>query len=133
MIALKRLAVVLSLACSFVAEGMPGRAETAIFVSDHPVYRPMASAYMNRGGVVDTLQWEGFREGVDDIRYASLLKLLARDAIASNDVRRAIEAKKALQYLALLKPGEMDLNVVRAEIVDRILKMLARAEARASR
>ncbi len=98
-----------------------------------PLYRPMAAAYLNRGGVVDTLQWEGFREGVDDIRYASLLKLLARDAIASSDVRRAVEAKKALQFLALLKPGEMDLNVVRAEIIDRILKMLARAEARASR
>ena len=64
---------------------------------------------------------------------STLLKLLARDAIASSDVRRAVEAKKALQFLALLKPGEMDLNVVRAEIIDRILKMLARAEARASR
>ena len=90
-----------------------------------PLYKPMALAYLNRGGIVDTLQWEGFREGIDDMRYATQLKLLARDAVASGDVHRAIEAKKALQYLALLKPSEMDLNVVRAEMTARILNLLS--------
>lgn len=91
----------------------------------HPLYKPMVVAYLNRGGLVDTLQWEGFREAVDDMRYATQLKLLARDAIASGDVRRKVEAKKALQYLALLKPAEMDLDVVRAEMIERILKLLS--------
>ena len=59
------------------------------------------------------------------MRYATQLKLLARDAVASGDVHRAIEAKKALQYLALLKPGEMDLNAVRAEMTARILNLLS--------
>ncbi len=89
------------------------------------LYKPMVVAYMNRGGLVDTLQWEGFREGIDDMRYATQLKLLAREAIASGNTRRMLEAKKALQYLALLKPDTMDLEVVRAEMINHILNLLS--------
>ena len=88
------------------------------------LYKPMVVAYMNRGGLVDTLQWEGFREGIDDMRYATQLKLLARDAIASGNTRRLIAGKKALQYLALLKPDTMDLDGVRAEMTEHILNLL---------
>ena len=85
----------------------------------------MVVAMYNRGGMVDTLQWEGFREGVDDMRYATQLKLLAREAVASGNTERKLTANKALQYLALLKPAEMDLEVVRAEMTEHILKLLA--------
>ena len=88
-------------------------------------YKPMVVAMYNRGGMVDTLQWEGFREGVDDMRYATQLKLLAREAVASGNTERKLTANKALQYLALLKPAEMDLDVVRAEMTEHILKLLA--------
>jgi hypothetical protein len=36
-----------------------------------------------------------------------------------------LTGKKALQYMALLKPAEMDLEVVRGEMVEHILKLLA--------
>ncbi|MGI6098382.1 MAG: DUF4402 domain-containing protein [Kiritimatiellia bacterium] len=88
-------------------------------------YKPMVVAMYNCGGIVDTLQWEGFREGVDDMRYATQLKLLARDAVASGDTGRKLTANKALQYLALLNRTEMDLEVVRAEMIEHILKLLA--------
>lgn len=40
-------------------------------------YKPMVFAYGTGDGVIDTLGWEGFREGLDDIRYATALKRLA--------------------------------------------------------
>lgn len=89
------------------------------------LYKPMVLAYLNRGGLVDTLQWEGFREGVDDMRYATKLKMLAQAAIESGNTDRKLEATKALQYLALLNGAEMDLDVVRAEMINYILKLSA--------
>jgi len=85
----------------------------------------MNFVYGHGGGVIDTLAWEGFREGIDDMRYATQLKLLARDAVASGDTGRKLTANKALQYLALLNRTEMDLEVVRAEMIEHILKLLA--------
>lgn len=42
-------------------------------VADH--YRDHVFAYPTTDGVIDTVQWEGWREGVDDTRYvASLIK-----------------------------------------------------------
>ncbi|MEI7435804.1 MAG: hypothetical protein WCL16_03230, partial [bacterium] len=87
------------------------------------LYKPMVLAYLNRGGLVDTLQWEGFREGIDDMRYATHLKLLVQEAVASGNTDRMLEGKKALQYLALLNGAEMDLNGVRAEMINYILKL----------
>jgi hypothetical protein len=84
----------------------------------------MVLAYLNRGGLVDTLQWEGFREGIDDIRYATQLKLLVQEAVESGSTERMLEGKKALQYLALLNGAEMDVNVVRAEMINYILKLM---------
>ena len=37
-------------------------------------YRDHVFAYPTSNGVIDTIQWEGFREGVDDTRYLASLK-----------------------------------------------------------
>ncbi len=92
-----------------------------------PLYRPMVIAYLNHGGVVDTLQWEGFREAIDDIRYITKLQLLVRDAIASGDVQRLYEARKAKQYLALLNLRDADLNAIRVDVIEHILNLMALA------
>ena len=57
---------------------------------DADYYKPMVFAYGVSDGVLDTLQWEGFREGIDDIRYATEMTRLARTARDSRnfDVRR---------------------------------------------
>lgn len=39
-------------------------------------YRDLVLAYPTIDGVIDTIQWEGFREGITDVRYASTLKKL---------------------------------------------------------
>ena len=95
---------------------------------DNSGYRPMVFAYGCYSGVIDTLQWEGFREGVDDIRYATALVKLAREAAKSpkTDIRYA--GNKALQYLASIKSDSDDLNACRAEIIRHILVLRECAE-----
>ena len=36
-------------------------------------YRDHVFAYPTSNGVIDTIQWEGWREGVDDTRYVATL------------------------------------------------------------
>ena len=81
--------------------------------------------YPTRNGVIDTLSWEAFREGIDDIRYATKLKMLARQAIASGNAATAEEAKKALLWLELHDEKSADLNAMRMEMINYILKLNA--------
>jgi hypothetical protein len=81
--------------------------------------------YPTRTGVINTLHWEGFREGIDDIRYATKLKLLARQAIAGGKVAAAEEARKALLWLELHDEKSADLNAMRLEMINYILNLMA--------
>ena len=87
------------------------------------LYKPMAITYSCGDGLMETIQYAGFREGCDDIRYATYLKGLAREADAHGTIKAQIAARKALHYLALLKRDKMDLNAVRAEMIEHILKI----------
>ena len=87
------------------------------------LYKPMVISYANGEGLMETIEYAGFREACDDIRYATCLKLLAQEALATKDVAKTVPAKKALQYLALLDRERMDLNVVRMEMIEHILKI----------
>ena len=72
-------------------------------------YRDHVFAYPTSSGVIDTLQWEGWREGVDDTRYvASLIKKDGSDASAT-----------ALIAGSLLK-GE-DMATIREKVIEQIL------------
>ena len=90
---------------------------------DSELYKPMVVSYLNAGGLVETLAYSGLREGIDDIRYATYLKQLVRETEASKDVDTKLLGRKALQYLALLPRDKMDLNVVRVEMINHILKL----------
>ncbi len=87
------------------------------------VYRPMVITYKNGDGLMETIQWSGFREGVDDMRYATYLKLLAREAAEKGDTDARLTAKKALQFYALLPRESPDLNAIRAETIEHIMKL----------
>lgn len=84
---------------------------------DSTTYKPMVFAYGRYGGVIDTLQWEGFREGIDDIRYATLMTDLARKAQTSADVRLRYLGGQAMQMLAALDVKGCDQDACRAEMV----------------
>ena len=87
------------------------------------LYKPMVVSYLNAGGLVETLAFSGFREGIDDIRYATYLKQLVRETESSKDIEAKMLGRKALQYLVLLPRDKMDLNGVRAEMIEHILKL----------
>ena len=97
--------------------------EFGAYNDDSVGYRPMILAYGHYRGSIDTLQWEGFREGVDDIRYATLAVKLARKAAKSKktDVRYA--GNLTLQYLASFDRERGDLDACRYELISHILKM----------
>ena len=89
-------------------------------------YKPMVFAYGTHDGVIDTLGWEGFREGVDDIRYATLLKRLAKEASdEKNEIKVQYAGRIALQFLAELDSTACDLNEMRLEMIRHILKLRA--------
>ena len=88
-------------------------------------YKPMVFVYGTADGVIDTLQWEGFREGVDDIRYATLMLSLAREAEASADVEVRYLAGKAKLLLARFDRKTGDLNAARGEMICFIERLRA--------
>lgn len=87
------------------------------------LYKPMVLAYPISNGLVDTLAWEGFREGIDDTRYATYLLKLARNAAASGDLDRVYAGRKTLLWLALMDARSQDLDDARLEMIDKILKL----------
>jgi len=93
------------------------------FNKDH--YRSFCLVYPTREGVIDTLAWEGFREAVDDIRYATKLRQLAFEALASPDVDKRYAGKKGLLWLATLDEKTADLNTMRMEMINHIMNLYA--------
>lgn len=91
----------------------------------YDLYKPMVLAYATRDGLVDTLAWEGFREGIDDIRYATRLLQLAQKAIDSGKLENVYAGRKVRQWFALLDGQGADLNAVRAEMVEQIMNLSA--------
>jgi hypothetical protein len=90
---------------------------------DSTTYRPMVFAYGIYDGVIDTLQWEGFREGVDDIRYMTLMCELARAARDSGDSVLDEEGRKALLFLGGVDKAHDDQDYVRGEVIRHILHL----------
>ena len=86
-------------------------------------FRGFNLVYPTSQGPIDTIAWEGFREGIDDVRYATELKTLAAKAIAGTDHKAAQTAKKALIWLELKNAETADLNEVRLEMIEYILKL----------
>ncbi len=86
-------------------------------------FRKFNLVHIVRGGVIDTLAWEGFREGIDDIRYATKLKQVAAEAIESGRLPAMHTAKKALMWMELFDDKSIDLNEVRMEMISYILKI----------
>lgn len=94
----------------------------------YELYKPMVLAYPTSNGLVDTLAWEGFREGIDDIRYATKLRQLAAEAVESGDLDRVYAGRQARQWLALLDGATIDLNTARLEMIDKIEHLMDLAE-----
>ncbi|MFA5175589.1 MAG: peptidoglycan-binding protein [Patescibacteria group bacterium] len=83
---------------------------------DNPTYKDMAFAYPTNNGVIDTRQWEGMREAVDDVRYMTLLQTLIDENTASG----AKNVLSANNWVTKLREADLtlkDLDTVRSEMV----------------
>ena len=89
------------------------------------LYRPMMFVYGAGNGCIDTLAWEGFREAIDDIRYATLLKTTALDLVKNGSTEARYAAKIALKLLADAKGDDFDLTAFRYEMINHIQRMNA--------
>ena len=90
---------------------------------DYPSYRDHNFAYPTVNGTIDTIALEGYREGVDDIRYATTLRLAIEEAKYSRDRRIRKEAIEAWKYLEQLDVKNRNLDTIRLEIINYILKL----------
>ncbi len=84
------------------------------------------SVYPTVDGVIDTIAWEGYREGIDDVRYAITLLKAIEEGKKSKDGRIRQTALSAEEYLEELKKADLntkDLNVIRLEIINHILNL----------
>ena len=85
-------------------------------------YRDHMFTYPTIDGVIDTLAWEGFREGVDDMRY--LATLVKRLETLKPCAEAAAPFKAAKQHLDSLKLRSLDrLDEERLAIVNLLLSL----------
>lgn len=77
--------------------------------------------YPTQRGFLETICWEGVREGFDDVRYGTLLKSLAAPHLKDRDDVLRREAKRALAWLELQDCTSNDMQAMRLGIIDRIL------------
>jgi hypothetical protein len=85
-----------------------------------PPYRDHMFVYPTVDGVIDTIAWEGYREGIDDLRYLATL----RKAITKAEKSGAEKAAKAAKtFIENLDVNRADLNVVRNEMIGWILEL----------
>ncbi len=87
---------------------------------DHPRWKDHLMVYPTRSGVIDTIQWEGWREGVDDCRYIATLIYWSKQA---KEAGNADIAKKALQWVRKLKTMPLvNLQDIRTKMIEYIEK-----------
>lgn len=87
---------------------------------DDKTYRDHNFAYPTVDGVIDTIQWEGFREAVDDVRYASTLAQRIEQAKAKPQTQAL--AAEAQQWLDKIDTNG-DLDAMRVKMVEWILRL----------
>ena len=98
------------------------------FVWDEAFLRGLMIVYPADHDILDTLAWEGCREAVDDIRYATLLRQLAEKARASDDLNTVYAGRAALTWVAQVDHRRSSLESLRLEMVSRILDLQSRLE-----
>ena len=86
--------------------------------SDHFKYRDICFVYPTVDGVIDTIAWEGFREGVDDVRYLSTLLAAIEKA---KEVGHPL-AGKAEEWVRSLDLAR-DLDQIRGEMIEWIRRL----------
>jgi len=80
-----------------------------------------AMVYRTDNGVLDTLPWEGFREGVDDVRYLTTLLTTLNKTLGRFPDDPLID--ETYQWLKNLDVAGGDLDAIRREMARRIMAL----------
>jgi hypothetical protein len=86
---------------------------------DNTHYRDHNFTYPTIDGIVGTIQWEGFREAVDDVRYVTTLERAIKQAPPA----KAPIAERARSWLDRLDPDRVDLYTARGRMVAFITQL----------
>jgi len=78
--------------------------------------------YWTKEGVIDTIEWEGYREGIDDVRYITTLEEAIKEAKKTGKKRNEVE--EAERFLEQIDVEYGDLEAIRCQIIEHILKLL---------
>jgi phage gp46-like protein len=73
--------------------------------------------------VIGTLALEGYREAIDDVRYATTLRMEIDKANRKNSQQANQKADEALQWLENMDTRKVNLDEVRSEMIQRILEL----------
>jgi hypothetical protein len=113
-------------ACTFILHQGYGHAWNDF---DHYRYRDFNFTYPTMDGSIDTIAWEGYREGIDDIRYASTLKVKALEVLADQKKKSLHKrARNDLKWIDNLDCKNANLQFLRLQIIQRILKLMGNAK-----
>ena len=91
-------------------------------------YRGFCMVYPTADGVLDTVQWEALREGIDDIRYFSYLNRLAKVAQGAKEASLVAEARRIVQWMELADWEGGNLDALRFGAAERIVTLTAALE-----
>ncbi len=86
-----------------------------------PPYRDHNFVYPTADGVIDTIQWEGYREGIDDLRYLATLRKAIEKAENAGASKQATDARA---FIATLDVKKADLSDVRNDMVGWTLEII---------
>ena len=84
-------------------------------------YRQHDFVYPTADGVIDTIQWEGYREGIDDLRYLGTLRQAIADATAAGGTASA-QARQAQAFVDTMDV-KGDLYTVRDGMIRWIIRL----------
>jgi hypothetical protein len=88
---------------------------------DDEFYRDHCFTYPAADKPIDTIQWEGFREGVNDIRYLVTLQAAVAEAKS-----RSVDTTTIDNWLTTLKTTDLttlNMDTVRSQMVTYILQL----------
>lgn len=87
-------------------------------------YRNFCMTYPTVDGTIGTLAFEGLREAYDDVRYITLMKQLATEAMNSDNLELKREGKRQLAWFERIDGEKYDLDSLRTQVIDRILTLI---------
>lgn len=86
-------------------------------------YGVFSIAFYSLDGVIDTVEWEALREGFDDIRYMTLLRRLAREAMRSKNDKARRMGRLFTAWADTIDAESCDLDEIRVEAAKRIVEL----------